>query len=222
MRKWFLCQDCRAEARPTKFPVGRTLVRQHPILLVMILLTACSVPLKSDLPSDQIYRLQPQVAIAAQASNINLYLPKIEVSPELDNAHITLIKPPNQQDFIARSRWPDNLSTYLHGVLLDALSRSGSFQSVSSQMVGKNDNYRLVLRVSAFQAEYPPGGKGSASVDVVLDALLVRVKDQRLLGQHRYAIRKDNVPVSTSKIVAALDQALGEGLAAMVVDLHGG
>jgi hypothetical protein len=55
---------------------------------------------------------------------------------------------------------------------------------------------------------------------VVLDALLVRVKDQRLLGQHRYAIRKDNVPVSTGKIVAALEQALGEGIAAMVVDLQ--
>jgi phospholipid/cholesterol/gamma-HCH transport system substrate-binding protein len=33
-----------------------------------------------------------------------------------------------------------------------------------------------------------------------------------LLGQHRYAIHKDNVPVSTGKIVEALEQALGEGL----------
>jgi cholesterol transport system auxiliary component len=190
-------------------------------VLLISLLSACSLPLKSDLPADQIYRLQPQVEVASQTSNINLYLPKVEVSPELDNAHIALIKPPNQQDFIAKSRWPDNLSTYLHGVVLDALSRSGSFQSVSSQMVGKDDNYRLVLRVSAFQAEYPPGGKGSASVDVVMDAMLVRVLDQRLLGQHRYAIHKGNVPVSTGKIVEALEQALGEGIAAMVADLHG-
>jgi cholesterol transport system auxiliary component len=188
--------------------------------LLLFVVAACSAPLKSDLPTDQIYRLQPQVTVAPQASNINLYLPKVEVSPELDNARIALIKPPNQQDFIAKSRWPDNLSTYLHGVMLDALSRSGSFQSVSSQMVGKDDNYRLVLRVSAFQAEYPPGGKGSASVDVVMDVMLVRVLDQRLLGQHRYAIHKDNVPVSTGKIVEALEQALGEGIAEMLVDLR--
>lgn len=190
-------------------------------VLLLSLLSACALPLKTDLPADQVYRLQPQVEVAPQTSNINLYLPKVDVSPELDNAHIALIKPPNQQDFIAKSRWPDNLSTYLHGVVLDALSRSGSFQSVSSQMAGKDDNYRLVLRVSAFQAEYPPGGKGSASVDVVMDAMLVRVLDQRLLGQHRYAIHKSNVPVSTGKIVEALEQALGEGIAGMLADLHG-
>jgi cholesterol transport system auxiliary component len=187
-------------------------------LLVAWLLVACSLPLKSDLPADQVYRLQPQVT-ATNPAPINLYLPKVEVSPELDNAHITLIKPPNQQDFIAASRWPDNLSSYLHGVILDALSGSGNFRSVSSQMPGREANYRLVLRVSAFQAEYPPGGKGAATVEVTLDAMLVRVQDQLLLGQHRYPVRRGNVPVSTGKIVEALDAALAEALGQVVTDI---
>jgi ABC-type uncharacterized transport system auxiliary subunit len=186
---------------------------------LVVLLTACSVPLKSNLPADQIYRLQPQVVTAPQRLSANLYLPKVEVSSALDNEHLALIKP-FQQDFIAHSRWPDALSGYLHAVMLDALSRSGSFQSVSDQMLGKDGNYKLLLRVASFQAEYPPDGKGSAAVEIVMEAALVRVQDQRLLGQHRYAIRKENIPVSTGKIVEALNQALGEVIAALLVDLQ--
>lgn len=191
------------------------------VLVLVVLLwvaSACSLPLKSDLPADQVYRLQPSVA-ATNPVSINLYLPKVEVSPELDTAHITLIKPPNQQDFIASSRWPDNLSGYLHGVVFDALSRSGNFRSVSSQILGKDNNYRLVLRVSAFQAEYPPDGKGAASVEVAMDALLIRVQDQLLLGQRRYDVKRGNVPVSTGKIVGALDAALGETLGQIITDV---
>ncbi len=145
---------------------------------------------------------------------------KVSVSPALDSDRIALIKPPFQQDFIAHSRWPDDLSGYLHAVMLDALARSGSFQSVSEQMLGKDGNYKLLLRVASFQAEYPKDGKGNAAVEIVMESSLVRVQDQHLLGQHRYAIRKEHIPVSTSKIVEALNQALGEVIAALLTDLQ--
>jgi ABC-type uncharacterized transport system auxiliary subunit len=188
--------------------------------VLLALLSACSVPLKSDLPVEQTYRLAPSVAVASQRLAVNLYVPKVMVSPALDSDRIVLIKPPLQQDFIAHSRWPDDLSSYLHGVMLDALARSGSFQSVSEQMLGKESNYKLLLRVASFQAEYPPAGKGSAAVEIVMEASLVRVADQHLLGQHRYAIRKEPVPVSTNKIVEALNQALGEGIVSLLGNLQ--
>jgi ABC-type uncharacterized transport system auxiliary subunit len=190
------------------------------LLSFVLLLTACSVPLKSNLPADQTYRLQPQVVTAPQRLSANLYLPKVEVSPALDSEHIALVKPPFQQDFIAHSRWPDDLSGYLHAVMLDALSHSGGFQSVSDQMLGKDGNYKLLLRVAGFQAEYPPDGQGDAAVEIVMESSLVRVQDQRLLGQHRYAVRKEHIPVSTSKLVAAFNQALGEVIVALVADLQ--
>lgn len=191
---------------------------RYGLLCLLLLLNGCSLPLKSDLPAEQVYRLQPRVVHTAPLP-INLYLSSVEVSPELDSERITLIKSPNQQDFIAHSRWGDTLSSYLHVVVLDALTRSGNFHSVSSQLVSRDNNYRLLLRVSAFQATYPPEGVGTASVDVAMDALLVRVQDQRLLGQHHYAIHKTNVPVSTSQIVSALEQALSEALDALVRDM---
>lgn len=191
-----------------------------PFLLLLTLLSACSLPLKSDLPVEQTYRLAPSVATASQRLNANLYVPKLTVNPALDSDRIVLIKPLLQQDFIAHSRWPEDLSIYLHAVMLDALARSGQFQAVSDQMLDKDGNYKLLLRIDRFQAEYPTDGKGGAAVEIVMEASLVRVKDQHLLGQHRYAIRKAPVPVSTSKLVAALNQALGEVMAALLVDLQ--
>lgn len=185
---------------------------------LLVWLAACSVPLKSDLPADQVYRLQPALSTVAKPLPMHLYVPKVEVSPELDNPRIALIKPSNQLDFIANSRWPDNLSGYLHGVVLDAFSRSGCFRSVSNQLLGRDGHYRVVLRVSAFQVEYPSAGKGAAGVEVAIDAALIAVQDQRLVNQQRYVIRKENVPVSTSQIVMALEQALGEAISAMILD----
>ncbi|OQX13249.1 MAG: hypothetical protein BWK73_12745 [Thiothrix lacustris] len=191
------------------------------LVLLLALLSACAVPLKSDLPGEQTYRLAPSVTAAPQRLNANLYVPTLTVSPALDNDQIVLIKPRLKQDFIAQSRWPDDLSVYLHAVMLDALARSDGFQSVSAQLVGNDSHYKLLLRVDSFQAEYPTGAKGAAAVEIVMNAALVRVVDQQLLGQHRYVVRKDSVPVSTGNIVAALNQALGEVIAALVADLHG-
>ncbi len=188
--------------------------------VLLTVLVGCSSPLKSDLPADQVYRLTPQVAAAAQRSNANIYLPKVEVSPALDTARITLIKDQFRQDFIANSRWPDDLSSYLHAIMLDALSRSGGFQSVSDQLLGNSGNYKLLLRISAFQAEYPPQGKGSAAVVLGMESILVRAQDQHVMGQHRYDIRKEQIPVSTGKIVEAMNQALTEVIRQMLGDLH--
>lgn len=181
-------------------------------------LSGCSLLPGNDAPPDQVYRLAPQVGKVAHSTAASLYFPRIAMNPALDNERITLNKPGLQQDFIARSRWPDALSTYLHAVMLDALAASGAFRSVSGQMLGDTGQYKLLVRVSDFQAEYPAEGKSEARVEVVMEVLLLRMQDQRLLKQQRYQVRKENVPVSTGAIVAALNQALGEVLTRMVRD----
>lgn len=186
----------------------------------LLLVTGCSSLLKSDLPADLVYRLVPQLSTIPQHSRANIYLPKVEVSPALDTLRITLIKEQFRQDFIANSRWPERLSVYLHAVVLDTLSRSGGFQSVSDQLLGKTGNYKLLLRVSAFQAEYPPQGQGNAAIVLGMESILVRVQDQHVLGQHRYDIRKENIPLRTGKIVEAMNQALTVTIRQLLADVH--
>jgi ABC-type uncharacterized transport system auxiliary subunit len=187
--------------------------------VLLLCITACALPLSSHAPSEQVYRLAPQVGVMPQRALAHVYLPRLQVSPALDTSRITLVRPGFQQDFIANSRWPDSLGVYLHAVMLDALSRSEGFLSVSDQLLSNNEVYKLLLRVSAFHVEYPPSGQGRAAVVVGLEAILVREQDQRMLGQYRADIRKENTQISTSKIVEALNQALGEGMTALITDM---
>lgn len=188
--------------------------------ILLLTLTACTVPVGGYAPADRVYRLAPTVQAAPQRALASLYLPRVQVSPALDTPRIILTKPGYRQDFIANSRWPDNLSGYMQSVMLDALSRSNGFLAVSDQLVANEHLYRLLLRVSAFHAEYPPQGQqGQATVVLGLEAILVRESDQRMVGQYRYDLRKEHIPVTVGNIVAAMNQALGEGIDRLVVDM---
>jgi ABC-type uncharacterized transport system auxiliary subunit len=202
-----------------KYPSG--FILRYLILssILLCFITACAFPLNSHVPTEQVYRLAPRVGVMPQRALAHLYLPRIQVSPALDTSRITLVRPGFQQDFIANSRWPDSLAIYLHSVMLDTLSHSEGFLSVSDQLLSNNEVYKLLLRVSAFHVEYPPSGQGRAAVVVGLEAILVREQDQRMIGQYRADIRKENTQVSTSKIVEALNQALGEGVTSLMTDM---
>lgn len=195
-------------------------------------LSGCALPLKSQRPVEQVYRLSPAVTplTSSQTAKINLYLPPVSVNPALDNSHIMLAVAGNRLDFIADSRWPDKLSDYLRAVAIDGLTMSNAFQSVSERMLGREDNYRLLLRVTDFQAELPAtftpaaaddqnNAQDTATVVISVEAFLLRVQDQRLIGQYRYKKQTAGVPVKTSRIVAAFEKTLNEVLANLAVDL---
>jgi ABC-type uncharacterized transport system auxiliary subunit len=192
---------------------------------LMSTLGGCSMPLKSKLPVQQVYRLSPDLTPAPGRTDagINLYLPAVSVNPALDNPHIMLAGAGNRLDFIADSRWPDKLSHYLQAVIIDGLATSGAFQTVSARMLGRENNYRLLLRVSDFQAELPdnpqPANEQQATIAVTIEAFLIRVQDQRLLGRYYYKKSKPAIPLRTGSIVAAIEQALGEVLTELSADL---
>ena len=184
------------------------------------LLAGCSAPLKSDLPNEQVYRLAPVVDIAARRLPLTLYVPPLTSTPALDSARISLIKPPSQQDFIAHSRWPDELPSYLHALILEGLARSEGFQAVSEQRLGRDASLKLLLRVTDFQAEYSADGKDEAMIVVGITATLLTGKTPNLLKQQHYEARQTHVALRTGSIVAAMNQALGEVMAALLVDLQ--
>jgi len=189
-------------------------------------LVACSLPLKSNVPVDEVYRLSPKVMKVDTPIKANIYIPQVTVNPALDNQKIVLSTTDNRLDFIASSRWPDNLSSYLQAIVVEGLSTSDAFQSVSERILDKQNNYRLLLRVTDFQAELPAGRESVKSnqqpvtVVVVIEATLLKVDDQRLIGQQRYTARKRNVNARTSQIIFALESALSEVLNRLVTDLR--
>lgn len=195
-------------------------IRLLMIVGLSVALSACLSPIKSDLPQEQVYRLSPQVTPVTDGQKSgHVYVPLVEVNPALRTERIVLSKADNQLDFIAHSRWAEQLDVYLQALAVEGLSQANAFQSVSSRLLARQHNYRLLLRFQDFQAAYPPEGKGSATVLITAEATLVRVQDQRIVIQRRYVIRKPGVEVRTSHIVAAMNQGLGGLLQTLAQDL---
>ena len=191
-------------------------------LLCLLSLSACSFPPRSQEAAVQTYRLAPIVtpAPAGWVARKVLYVPEIEVNPALDSERITLVKDGLQQDFIAHSRWPDKLSRYLHASLLEALSQSGQFQAVSEQLLGKNNAYKLLLHVAHFEVDYADPALQTAAVEVMCEATLMRVADQHIVQQQSYRVRREGVPLSTSRLVEALNSAWSEALNHLIADVQ--
>ena len=170
-------------------------------------------------PEEKVYRLAPPLGVVQQRSLAHLFVPMVQVSPALDSSGITVFKPALQQGLMMHGRWPDRLSTYFNATVIDTLSRSNAFLSVSDRPSTTKAGYKLLLRLSAFHAEYPPTPQGKVAVVLGMEALLMKEQDQRILGQYRYDIRKENIVANLDGIVLALNQTLGESLTSLIADL---
>ena len=193
-------------------------------LFCLVSLSACSVLPRSQEPAAHSYRRAPVVTPAPTGwvARKVLYVPEIEVNPALDSERITLVKDGLQQDFIAHSRWPDKLSRYLHASLVESLSQSGQFQAVLTQFVGKNQPFKLLMRVAHFEVAYPSPAQmpPAAAVDVQCEVTLIRAADQQVIQQKQYHVRREHIPLSTSQAVNALNAAWGEIITQIATDIR--
>ncbi len=187
-------------------------------IILSVLLSGCITP-GAYYAEEKVYRLAPQLGALSGRSLAHLFIPMVQVSPALDSPRITLFKPALQQDFLANGRWPDRLSTYFNATVIDTLSRSNAFLSVSDRPANNKMGYKLLLRLSGFHAESPLTPQGRVAVVLGMEALLMRVQDQRILGQYRYDSRKENIVANLDGIVGAMNQSLSESLTALITDM---
>ena len=193
------------------------------ILSSLMILTGCSLPLKSDLPKTHTYRLSPSIQHQAAIDprlNVHLYLPTIEVTPGLDSSHIVILKTAYEQDVIAHSQWPDELSTYLTAVITDTLSASNYFATVNNKQITHSNNYKLLLKVSAFQVELPQPNAVKANVVINMEALLIHSKTKKLRMHQRYTVKGKQLEVRVSSLVEGLNNALSRVLILLTNDLR--
>lgn len=194
------------------------------LLLTSLLLSACSIPPKSSQPPAQTYRLVPQVgkvSATPESRKMNIFIPTVEVTPGLDSQRITLVKDRFEQDYIADSQWPDELPAYLHSIIIDQLSETGAFASVSNRLINSGKRYKLLLKFSGFQAELTQHPARTAKTVVAMEAFLLHGNSQKLIMHKRYQMTGNHVEVRVSEIVKGLNQQLQEVLQLLLKDLIG-
>lgn len=189
------------------------------MLVFSFMLSACSIPLKSDLPEAQVYRLSPTIDVnnlKRRAKKIHLYIPPIEVTPGLNSNKIILVVNSQKQSHIAESQWPDDLSLYLHSIIVDSFSASHAFASVSNRLISKDQTYKLLIKVSSFEVQLPQSSAEKAIAKVVMHATLVDGTKQQLLWSKQISASHTAKELRTSELVKVLNLALSDDLNALI------
>jgi ABC-type uncharacterized transport system auxiliary subunit len=182
------------------------------LLASALAMSGCS-GLRSKVPVDQVYLLQPQLPAAAAsdavAGSLRVLLPA--VAPGLDTERIALTRPDGRLDYYSASRWPADLSLVLQPLLVDALRAGGRFRNVQSDGTPFNAEYLLQVEVRQFGIEYDAASNPVARV--TLACLMGRANDRTAVRS--FAIEQ-SVPAAANRmgaVVGALNQALGAALA---------
>lgn len=195
------------------------------LLIVALMISGCSFPLKSGAPTAEVYRLSPGLDVTRgvkSAKPIHLYIPPLEVSPGLDTKKIVLVINEQQQSHVAESQWPDDLSLYLHSLIVDSFSGSHAFASVSNRLLTKDQVYTLLIKVSSFEVILPQSANDKAVASVVMHATVVDGKNQRIVWVKPFGQKQTLPELSTSESVKALNQALSASLQTLLETMVNG
>lgn len=135
------------------------------LVLLALLLTACSGVMDSAQPSKQYYLLSPVdgggAAAAEGAPSLTL---SVRAVPGLDTDRIQALGSDASLDRYANARWPDHLPEVLGSVMKRSLAASGQFSSVNEGTRG--GGWLLTLEVQKFYGLRSGGATSNVVVEM--------------------------------------------------------
>jgi cholesterol transport system auxiliary component len=169
------------------------------MLGVLLATSACSILPQAD-PAD-VYRLPVEGASspirATQPVPWSLRLARPKASEALDSPRIAVLPQGDLISSYKAARWSDPAPVLWRNRLLDAFSRDGRVQLLSTDDSTLQADFEVGGELQAFQSEY----HGQAiEVVVRLDARLVSEK-QRIVATRRFEVRQ---PVSDKQVPAVV------------------
>ena len=113
----------------------------------------------------------------------------------------------NQAAFIADARWIEPASLMFEEAVTAAFDQPGSPRlAVRGETFGARASLRLQVR--RFEVDYDKGSGAAPSVEIAVNAVLIRSADQSLAGEKLFVVRAPADDNRVGAIVAAYDQAV--------------
>jgi ABC-type uncharacterized transport system auxiliary subunit len=179
--------------------------------LLFALLAGCSV-LSGSAPA-RIYVLNAApMPTSGEPLAAVLSVPRPLMNPGLDTDRIALVRPGNEMDFYAASRFGEPLAKVLASLVLQSMRGPGGFvTTLGTDRAGLPADYELLLTVRRFEAEYL-SGVPLPTVQVALDCMLVSGAPRRVLGRCDGAAAEPVAAERMGEIVLAMERALQKSL----------
>lgn len=186
------------------------MTRSHRIALAALLATlaGCSSLLG---PKNPPTIFAPEIAATPDPAWPTVAWPLGTVRPTsariLDGTRIAVSPVPGELQVYKSAMWARTPPEMLEETVLRMLEDSGKIPAVARQGSGIGADYRLVMDIRHFEADYAGGATPSAVIEV--NAKLLHVPDQSVAGSRTFRQVQPAGGVEVSRVAEAFGQAIG-------------
>jgi cholesterol transport system auxiliary component len=157
-----------------------------------------------------IYAPDPRIAADPSWPNVQW---RLEISPAtaarmLDSVRIAVSPTPGEIQVYRGASWSKPPTQMLEDAVLRGLEDSGRIAGVARQGSGIEGDYRLLVDLRRFEADYAGAAVPAATIE--LNAKLLHPIDQRVVAARTFLVRKPASGTAVPEVAAAFDAALGD------------
>ena len=174
----------------------------------LVLLSACSV--LGSQQRDPVTIYAPQVTVVPQPSwpsvTWQLVVAKPTAARVVDSPRIAVRPVPGELQVYKGVTWSQPSTDLVEATVLRALEDSGKIPAVARLGSGVRADYKLVMDLRRYEADYAGNAVPSATID--LTAKLMHTTDQRIVASRTFLQREPSSGIEVAQVAVAFDQAL--------------
>lgn len=157
-----------------------------------------------------VYSPQPRMQAAAEWPSVNwqLGIAKPSASRMIDSPRIAVRPQPQELQVYRGVVWSMPATDLLETSVLRVLEDSGRMRAVARLTTGLHSDYRLVMDIRRFEADY--AGKPAPDASIEVSAKLLHSQSQRVVAAQTFSARTPADGTAVERVVPAFEQALGQ------------
>lgn len=178
------------------------------LLAASLLLAGCSSLIGGPRETPTIYAPEPALRVdpAWPAADWSLAVARPGEAQMDDGPRIVVSPVPGELQVYRAALWARTPAEMVQDAVLRTLEDSGKLPLVARQGSGVSTDYRLLLEVRAFRAEYAGNAVPAATVEV--NAKLLHLRDQTVAGSRNFRQSQPAAGVAVAEVADAFAQAL--------------
>jgi cholesterol transport system auxiliary component len=173
-----------------------------------VLLSGCSV--LGSQQRDPVTIYAPQVTVVPQPSwpsvTWQLVVAKPTAARVVDSPRIAVRPVPGELQVYKGVTWSQPSTDLVEATVLRALEDSGKIPAVARLGSGVRADYKLVMDLRRYEADYAGNAVPSATIE--LTTKLMHTTDQRIVASRTFLQREPSSGVEVAQVAVAFDQAL--------------
>ena len=177
-------------------------------IVAALLLGGCSILGPKPEPGT-IYAPDPRVSAAPQWPTVDwqLTLSRASASEMTDSLRIAVRPHPNELQVYKGASWARTPTTMVEDAVLRALEDSGRIPAVARQGAGVAGDYKLVLDLRRFEADYTVNG-AVPTATIELNAKLLHAPDHTLVAARTFLQAPPAASTAVPDVVDAFESSL--------------